>query len=560
MRRIAVIGLLAVLLGCGGGAESKGHGAAATAQAPSKKVGPVLKAAAVPAPNDDFDDARPVPKLGFTDVLDTTGASRDDDDPTCGAGEGATVWYQFTPAESATLVADTRGSGYATSLSVYTGSRGALVSVACDSGLTGGQAGVRFEATAGATYFFMVGALGGGPGGKLSFSVRVAPGAPENDDFDAAIVVESLDSGFGADTTAAGRSGDDPTCAGRDAATVWYRFTATENITVLANTFGSDYDTVLSVYTGSRGALTPVACNDDAQGVQSAVRFDAVAGETYFLMVGNFSGGPGGSLSLFLGAAPPPPPNDEIADAIVIEDVRFRHDTDTRAATTAAGDPDCFGRGPTVWYRFTAVRSRAIVATTFDSDYDTTLAVFRGSSPDALSPLACNDDTGGTRSSRVRFEAIAGETYFIMVGAFASGPGGFLVFSLAPALPTAPNDDFDDATAVTVLPFVDGRDTSGASASADDPSCEATGRLGATVWYRFRATEDMTLLANTFGSDYDTVLSVHTGSPGALTPVACTDDWGLGFEAVAGETYLIMVGSYGEGRGGNLVFSLLAVP
>jgi hypothetical protein len=44
-----------------------------------------------------------------------------------------------------------------------------------------------------------------------------------------------------------------------------------------ANTFGSDYDTTLSVYTGSRGALTQIACNDDADLLQSLVRFNATA-------------------------------------------------------------------------------------------------------------------------------------------------------------------------------------------------------------------------------------------------------------------------------------------
>jgi hypothetical protein len=74
-----------------------------------------------------------------------------------------------------------------------------------------------------------------------------------------------------------------------------------------ANTFGSDYDTTLSVYTGERGNLTQIACNDDAGGtLQSRVRFDASAGETVFFMVGSFGSGPGGSLVFTVDVAPPP--------------------------------------------------------------------------------------------------------------------------------------------------------------------------------------------------------------------------------------------------------------
>jgi CSLREA domain-containing protein len=67
-------------------------------------------------------------------------------------------------------------------------------------------------------------------------------------------------------------------------------------MTIGANTFGSNYDTVVSVYTGVRGALTlvPNACNDDFSGLQSRVQFDATGGTTYYFLIG-FCCGVGGS-------------------------------------------------------------------------------------------------------------------------------------------------------------------------------------------------------------------------------------------------------------------------
>ena len=80
---------------------------------------------------------------------------------------------------------------------------------------------------------------------------------------------------------------------------MWYQFTPSEDIRINANTFGSDYDTGIAVFTGTRGALSLVLCNDDAmtgEFVQSNLNFDAVAGTTYYFMVGSCCGSDGGNL------------------------------------------------------------------------------------------------------------------------------------------------------------------------------------------------------------------------------------------------------------------------
>jgi hypothetical protein len=84
------------------------------------------------------------------------------------------------------------------------------------------------------------------------------------------------------DTTEATMASDDGLC-GRGP-TVWYVFTPTPPVMMVANTFGSNYDTTLSVYTGSPGTLTQIACNDDFDSLQSAVSFEAAAGTIYFSM------------------------------------------------------------------------------------------------------------------------------------------------------------------------------------------------------------------------------------------------------------------------------------
>ena len=138
----------------------------------------VFPAFAAAPSNDDFDDANVISELPFSDAVDTTGATTADDDPDC-FGQGPTVWYEFTPEEDVNVRADTVGSDYDTTLSVYTGSRGDLTQIACNDGAVDLQSRVQFEAVAGETYFFMVGAFGGGPGGQLVFSADTYNGKEE---------------------------------------------------------------------------------------------------------------------------------------------------------------------------------------------------------------------------------------------------------------------------------------------------------------------------------------------------------------------------------------------
>ncbi len=137
------------------------------------------------------------------------------------------------------------------------------------------------------------------------YAAPVLAATPANDDFDSAVVIPGIPYSDALDTSGATTSADDPDCVGQGP-TVWYTFTPSTDMRLAANTFGSDYDTTLSVYNGSRGALIQIACNDDAFGLQSQVAFDALAGETYYFMVGAFAGGPGGNLVFYLDIAGPP--------------------------------------------------------------------------------------------------------------------------------------------------------------------------------------------------------------------------------------------------------------
>jgi hypothetical protein len=131
------------------------------------------------------------------------------------------------------------------------------------------------------------------------------------------------------------------------------------------------------------------------------------------------------------------PGNDDRANAIVINTIPYTNTQDTSEATTDDDDPWCSGQGPTVWYSFTPSEDIRLEANTFGSDYDTTLLVAIDDGGGDLDVIACNDDAGFDVQSRVRFNAESGVSYLFMVGAYASGPGGELVFNLLEAPPSA---------------------------------------------------------------------------------------------------------------------------
>jgi hypothetical protein len=138
----------------------------------------VSPAVAQPA-NDDFDNATVVGALPFTDTIGTADATTAGDDPFCNGNEHS-VWYAFTPTANTTIRADTVGSNYDTTLSVYTGTRGALSQIACASF----PAQVTLGVSANTTYYFMVAsACCGGPGGTLVFNIT---GPPANDELSGA--------------------------------------------------------------------------------------------------------------------------------------------------------------------------------------------------------------------------------------------------------------------------------------------------------------------------------------------------------------------------------------
>src|SRR5688500_11064007 len=129
-------------------------------------------------------------------------------------------------------------------------------------------------------------------------SIAAAVAQPANNNCVDAItligpIVTTTGSNVGANKQG-GFGGGEPNHGGnRGGASVWWNWTATASGQTTIDTMGSDFDTLLGVYTGPAvNQLAPVAGNNDYQGnTWSRVQFNAVAGTVYRIAVDGFRPG-----------------------------------------------------------------------------------------------------------------------------------------------------------------------------------------------------------------------------------------------------------------------------
>jgi hypothetical protein len=402
-------------------------------------------------------------------------------------------------------------------------------------------------------------------------AVRPASAAPANDHFAEAVVLEGSSGTTTGTNAGATREPGEPMIDGYDGeASVWWRWTAPATESVIFQTHGSDFDTILGVYTGNAvNALTLVAENDDPQdavGLYSVVVFSAVAGTTYHLAVDGVDGEAGDIALSWLSGGPP---NDDFADALVLEEAGSTTGLNL-GATREPGEPsvDFNDGGRSVWWRWTAPRTERMVVFTFGSDFDTLLGVYTGAAVNALTSIAENDDgSDASVASLVSFEATAGTLYHFLVDGYDGESGNIMLTWIPDTGGTAGNDSFAGRIR---LEGPEGRvagNTSAATREAGEPDHVQSGGTR-SIWWSWLAPENGTAEFNTFGSAFDTVLAVYTGAlVNQLTLVAENDDdeisgdvaSAISFRAAAGTEYQIAVDGY-EGESGIVSLSWSFTP
>ncbi len=382
-------------------------------------------------PNDNRVDATVIDTLPYSDgptVLKNATFEPEEPRPNCAFSLGGTIWYRYTAVEDSVLIADIEASGLGTVIAVWRETASGLEGVACavDFGLTGARAVVSLEE--GKTYFFQV---DGFPFGFDTFLPAVtfrleAGDPPVNDGLLDAVPIETLPFNDSVDVTAATTQRGEPSCYVNQS-TVWYSFSPDEDTNVVADSNGSDYPTVIGIWTESKFGLIREECGVP----DSAIALEAEAGETYFFQVSRFPDyffpgpepepfePPGFSLrfNLFIAV---PPANDDFANAQPVASLPFTMTVNNLTATDEDGEPtpSClqpYGLEYTLWYSYTATRDEILVADTEGSSpYDIAIGVYTGDALADLTEAACAPLF--SFPMRAGFEAEAGQTYYFQAG------------------------------------------------------------------------------------------------------------------------------------------------
>lgn len=271
--------------------------------------------------------------------------------------------------------------------------------------------------------------------GPLTFTTLALP--PANDNCDNAIpltVNADLDCGVVTAGTTAGATPSPQATTGLSGTAnndVWFSFTATSNahrISLLnrVNIGGgtsTSIDMGMGLYNATGGclALTFVGTSDPETWNVTGL----TPGTTYLVRVyGWFGSIQNVNFNICVGTTPPPPPNNLCANAIMVGARSVTPGTNSAANNVGAG-PFC-GTTPGsagVWYTVVGTGGQMIASTCTGSNFDTKLNVYTGSCG-AFTCVGGNDDACGTQS-RVTFNSVQGQLYYIYVTGFGTASGNF---------------------------------------------------------------------------------------------------------------------------------------
>jgi hypothetical protein len=366
---------------------------------------------------------------------------------------GADLWYRFTAPCSGNLTVSTCGSTFDTKIGVYPGcptASGQLLACSDDDGGCGLGSQATLAVTQGSSYLIRVGGYNALQGaGTLTLSgLNCGPVPPSNDNCANASWVAASTQVNG--STALATNDGTANCGGAEtSADVWFKYRPTTSGSIRVETCpGTNYDSVLSAYTGACGALAQIACNDDSCGLSSVVTFAGTAGTTYYIRVAGYQGATGTyGLLVTGGGGVVPPLNDDCANrsGIALGTTAFN----TAGANTDGPSLTCNGTFQVhndIWYNYPSQCTGNLTISTCGSSFDTRIAAFSGAGCTNLQArlLGCNDnDASCGTGSKLTIPVVAGQNYTIRIGGAASLAAGAGSVTLSCALPCTPDFNGD---------------------------------------------------------------------------------------------------------------------
>ncbi|MCP1300128.1 T9SS type A sorting domain-containing protein [Chryseobacterium sp. S0630] len=349
---------------------------------------------------------------------------------------------------------------------------------------------------------------------------------------------------------------------------VWYKFTAiaSKHMIKLSNitSVGAVNNKFIyfSVFKGSCGNLTNIACSDEAQ--YYSIVSNLTPGETYYVKVftrANY--GAAQNFDICVVTFPPPPVNDECGNAIdlpVNPDLNCASITQGTiiSATDSSLSPVTCYNSPNydVWFKFTATGNKHVIKLSniiykVPVFFAPTLRfqVYKGDC-NSLASLSCS-----YLNALAVDNLTVGDTYYIRVYSSSTQQSSAMDFDICIGTdntPPPPNDECINAITLPVNSDVNcsvatAGSTVGATASnISAPTCNGVAKPG-DVWFKFTATatghliqlKDLVSLGVQFGNEI--YFQLFSGDCGNLTSINCSHRMGGVSGLTIGQTYYIRV-------------------
>jgi len=455
---------------------------------------------------------------------------------------GKSLWWTWVAPASTAVTIHTVGSSFETLLAVYTGADvRSLQKVAADiRSAGGGRSVVTFNAMAGTRYQIAVDGFNSGDGaqsGEVAVTLHQhPPGALKaNDDFaNATPVVDPFLTVHGSNIGATRQAGEPAHYATQVGHSVWWSWQASASAPVTISTTGSQFDTLLSVYSGpTLSTLALVAEDDDPSPgtLQASVTFEAKAGTVYRIAVDGYDNQIG---NVVLTVSPAP---------VALSAPRITQNPKDKTRFIGGA-----GGGSTFTF--------------------TSLAI--GTSP--LSYQWQRNGTnipGGTANTYTLTNSTSSDAglYHVVV---SNAVGSVTTLPVVFTWIDMPfNDHFSDR--ILIPPGARSVRSSILGASKEPGEPNHGGEVGGrSVWWKWLAPSDGPVEIHTVGSPFDTLLAVYTGdAPDRLTLVAENNDMVLDqiyssrvvFNAIAGTEYQIAVdGAKTDGTASSVLLTLNQPP
>lgn len=325
---------------------------------------------------------------------------------------------------------------------------------------------------------------------------------------------------------------------------LWWSWSSPVAGELTLTTAGSDFDTLLAVYTGGSLGSLAVVDSQDAGQADEVIRFHALANTPYAIAVDGY-GGATGQVVLNL-AFQASPPNDDFAQRAILSGA----DGTVRASNVAASkEPGETNRiagyeaGRSLWWSWQAPAVGRFTVTTAGSELDTLLSVWTGSTLGTLSCVAQQDN--GQANESISIQTLAGTSYAFAVDAYRAATGQVVLnwsFLLSPS-----NDHFANRRVLSgeAISLV----ASNVAATLEPGEPRHAGKpTGSSLWWSWTPPASGPTRISTLGAAFDTVLAVYTGDTLSNLTMVAANDAALGdaveFDALGGTSYQIAVAGY----------------